>query len=70
MRVETTATEYVIRLDRSAFTPDTIEPLLRNLRLRELAGRLGGTLEEADQLADELTQQWWDKQPANPAPDA
>ena len=62
MRVETTGTEYVIRLDRSAFTPDTIERLLRNLRLNELAGRLGGTASEADQLADELMQTWWDNQ--------
>lgn len=70
MRVETTATEYVIRLDRSAFTPDTIERLLRNLRLRELGGRLGGTTDEAEQLADELMQQWWDGQSTHPASNA
>lgn len=62
MRIETTPTEYVIRLDRSAFTTDAIERLLRTLRLNELAGRLGGTADEADQLADELMQTWWDSQ--------
>ena len=63
MRIETTATEYVIRLDRSAFTTDAIERLLRTLRLNELAGRLGGTAEEAEQMAEELMQSWWDNQP-------
>lgn len=59
MRIETTATEYVIRLDRSAFSPGDIERLLRTLRLQELASQLGGTSQEADQLADDLMQQWW-----------
>lgn len=62
MRIETTATEYVIRLDRAAFTPDDIDRLLKNLRLQELASRLGGTADEADQMAEELTQQWWSNQ--------
>jgi len=72
MRIETTGTEYVIRLDRSAFTPDTIERLLRTLRLNELAGRLGGTTDEANTLADELMQTWWTNQSANASasPDA
>lgn len=70
MRVETTATEYVIRLDRSAVSTDTIERLLRTLRLSELAGQLGGTADEADQLAGELTQTWWDNRPGQFAPNA
>ena len=69
MRIETTATEYVIRLDRSAFSPGDIERLLRTLRLQELASRLGGTPREADQLADDLMQQWWNSQ-AGPTPHA
>jgi hypothetical protein len=52
MRIETTSTEYVIRLDPTTFTPDEIERLLRTLRLRELSSQLGGTQVEADQLAD------------------
>lgn len=61
-RIETTNTEYVIRLDRAAFTPDDIERLLRNLRLQELAAQLGGTFDEANKLADDLMQQWWNSQ--------
>ena len=57
MRVETTLTEYVIRLDRTAFSPDEVERLLRTLRLKELSGRLGGTQAEADQLAEEVMHQ-------------
>jgi len=59
MRIETTATEYVIRLDRVSFSPDDIERVLRNLRLQELVSRLGGSSDEANQLADEIMQQWW-----------
>lgn len=70
MRVETTATEYVIRLDRSSVSTDTLERLLRTLRLSELAGQLGGTAEEAEQLAEELTQAWWDNRPGQSAPTA
>ena len=70
MRVETTATEYVIRIDRSSVSTDTIERLLRTLRLSELAGQLGGTAEEAEQLAEELTQAWWDNRPDQSAPTA
>ncbi|SFE29489.1 hypothetical protein [Spirosoma endophyticum] len=65
MKIETTATEYVIRLNRAAFTTEDIERLLRNLRLQELASQLGGNPEEADQLADELMQQWWNGNPSN-----
>lgn len=59
MRIETTSTEYIIRLDRAAFTSDEIERLIRTLRLNELSGRLKGTAQEADQLADELMENWW-----------
>ena len=70
MKIETTSTEYVIRLDRAAFTSDEIERLIRTLRLSELSGRLKGTAKEADQLADELMENWWNHQsdelPASP----
>jgi hypothetical protein len=59
MQIETTTTQYVIRLDRAMFTPDDVDRILRNLRVRELASRLGGTQEDADSAADELMEQWW-----------
>ncbi|MBC7572283.1 MAG: hypothetical protein H7319_21520 [Spirosoma sp.] len=59
MRVETTPTEYVIRLDRTTFSSDDVERLLRTLRLKELSARLGGTQNEADQLAEEVMESWW-----------
>jgi len=59
MRVETTPTEYVIRLDRATFSTEEVERLLRTLRLKELSSRLGGTQAEAGQLAEEVMQSWW-----------
>ncbi len=59
MQIETTATQYIIRLNRTAFSVDDINRLLRNLRLKELASQLGGTPDEANQLADDLMEHWW-----------
>lgn len=68
MQVETTNTEYIIRLDRDNFSPADIEQLLRRLRVQELTARLGGTPAEVEQLADEIMQQWWQTGRATPPP--
>ena len=65
MNVQATQNEYIITLPRKAFSDDDVNSLLKDLRLKEVISKLGGTQEEANELAEELMQSWWQNNNSN-----
>ena len=51
MTIETTADQFVIRVDRSGLSATDIEQVLKQLRTLELAARLSGTEAETVSVA-------------------
>jgi hypothetical protein len=50
----------VLTLNRKAFGEDYLIALVKRLQLEELAQKSGFT-DSVESIADELDQQWWDK---------
>lgn len=65
MTVKATQTDYIITLPRKAFSDDDVNSILKDLRLKEIISKLGGTEEEANKLAEEVMQSWWSSQEKN-----
>jgi len=52
--------KLVLTLNRKAFGKDYLIALVKRLQLEELAQKSGFT-DSVESIADELHQQWWDK---------
>ena len=64
MTIETTDQQYIIRVDRSTLSAVDVERALQQLRLLELAARLGGSEADALDLSQEINTGWWAVQSA------
>ena len=64
MTIETTDQQYIIRVDRSTLSAVDVERALQQLRLLELAARLGGSEADALDLSQEINTGWWAGQSA------
>jgi hypothetical protein len=59
MTIKATQTEYIITLPRKAFSDSDVNSILKDLRLKEVISKLGGSEEEANELAEDIMQSWW-----------
>jgi hypothetical protein len=57
MTIETTSSEYIIKLSKDIFNAQELDIMLSELRLKEISISLEGT-QEASTIANEIDQNW------------
>ena len=61
MRVVRENNEIKISIPANLFEMDEIQKFLDYIRIREITSKSNATQEDADKLANEINQSWWDK---------
>jgi len=60
LTIDTKGDKMILTLNRKGFDQDYLITLVKRLKLEELAQKSGFT-DAVESIADELDQQWWDK---------
>ncbi len=60
LTIDTKGDKMILTLNRKAFGEDYLSALVKRLQLEELAQK-SGFADAVESIADELDQQWWDK---------
>ncbi len=60
LTIDTKGDKMILTLNRKAFGEDYLSALVKRLQLEELAQE-SGFADAVESIADELDQQWWDK---------
>jgi len=61
MRVVRENNEIKISIPANLFEMDEIQKFLDYIRFREISSKSKATQEDADKLANEINQSWWEK---------
>ena len=61
MRIETTNNEIILTFSKDAVKLTEIQNFIDYIKFREINSQSKATQKQADELADEINQAWWEK---------
>ena len=61
MRIETTNNEIILTFSKDAVDLTEIQNFIDYVKFREINSQSKATQKQADELADEINQAWWEK---------
>jgi len=61
MRIETKNNEIILTFSKNAVDLTEIQNFIDYVKFREINSKSKATQEQADELADEINQAWWEK---------
>ena len=61
MRIETTNNEIILTFSKDAVKLSEIQNFIDYIKFREINSQSKATQKQADELADEINQAWWEK---------
>ncbi len=65
MIIENKNDELIIRISSKDVNLEEVEQLIKTIRYKELVSKSIATDAQADEIAEEINQSWWDKNKAS-----